>query len=505
MPPVEILTAAQMRRVDRRAIEGGIPSLDLMEAAGRGIAEAMRRDLPDLSRRPVRILCGKGNNGGDGLVVARHLALAGLQVEAAVLAPAHALSPDAAVQLARARTLALSVQHVEDAEGWTRWAASHPAEAVVVDALLGTGIEGGPRGLTATALAWLAARHAEIVAVDLPSGLDADRGDVQGTIPAAALTYTLCRPKPCLVLDPAGEHAGHWTVVDIGIPDALVAEEAAELSWTDAEEAARLLPERPAGAHKGTFGHVLVVAGSVGKGGAAVLAARGALRAGAGLVTVACPPEVRPEVAVQQAEVMTAVLSENPDALMRLAEGRDALAVGPGLGTGPEAQARVRALLAGARCPLVLDADGLNVSSLAELRSEAPRVLTPHPGEAARLRGTTAAEVQADRLGHARALATATGAVVVLKGRRTVVAAPDGRAAFNASGNPGMATAGTGDVLTGVVSALLARGLPPFDAARLAAFVHGDAGDRAAEELGQDGMIASDLAARLPAALRALR
>src|SRR5262245_30440373 len=178
-----------MRRVDRRAIEGGIPSLDLMEAAGRGIAEAMRRDVADLSRRPVRILCGKGNNGGDGLVVARHLALAGLHVEAAVLAPAHALSPDAAVQLARARALALGVRHVEEAAGWTDWAASHTPGAVVVDAVLGTGVEGGPRGLAATALAWLAGSPAEIVAVDLPSGLDADHGAVQGAIPAAAFTY----------------------------------------------------------------------------------------------------------------------------------------------------------------------------------------------------------------------------------------------------------------------------------------------------------------------------
>jgi len=344
-----------------------------------------------------------------------------------------------------------------------------------------------------------------VVSVDIPSGLCADTGHPLGAAVLADVTVTLGAAKPGLFVGAGPNHAGQIIITDIGLLDFERVGIKPVGQVIDGESCALWIPHRHRMTHKGELGHVLVAGGQRGKTGAVLLAARGALRAGAGLVTVACPPEVRPEVAVQQAEVMTAVLSENPDALMRLAEGRDALAVGPGLGTGPEAHARVRALLAGARCPLVLDADGLNVSSVAELRSEAPRVLTPHPGEAARLRGTTAAEVQADRLGHARALATATGAVVVLKGRRTVVAAPDGRAAFNASGNAGMATAGTGDVLTGVVSALLARGLPPFDAARLAAFVHGDAGDRAAEELGQDGMIASDLAARLPAALRALR
>jgi NAD(P)H-hydrate epimerase len=297
-----------------------------------------------------------------------------------------------------------------------------------------------------------------------------------------------------------------------------VAVERAALSLTDAREAARFLPRRPREAHKGSLGHLLIVAGSVGKGGAAVLVARGALRSGLGLVTVACPAAVRAEVAVQQAEVMTEPLPDEPGGALAaaaavpalaLARLRDALAIGPGLGTGPSTGSAVRALLSRRDCPAVLDADGLNVCAgqdgpAAEMRSPLPLVLTPHPGEAARLRGTTAAKIQADRLGHARGLAEATGAVVLLKGWRTVVAAPDGRAAFNASGNPGMATAGTGDVLTGVIGALLARGLPAFDAARLGAFVHGDAGDRAAAEMGEEGLIASDLLARLPAAFRSL-
>ena len=294
-------------------------------------------------------------------------------------------------------------------------------------------------------------------------------------------------------------------MIDIGIADDAVAAEGATLSLTGAREAARLLPPRPPDAHKGTFGHLLVVAGSVGKAGAAVLVARGALRAGAGLVTVASPAAARAEVAVQQAEVMTEPLPPDGEGVLALARNRDALAIGPGLGMAPPVPALVRALLEGRDGPAVLDADGLNVSALAELRAQRPLVLTPHPGEAARLRGTTAAEIQGDRLGHARAIAAATGAVVLLKGRRTVVAAPDGRAAFNGSGNSGMATAGTGDVLTGVLGAFLARGMEAFDAARLGAFVHGDAGDRAAAVLGEDGMIASDLLAHLPAALRALR
>jgi NAD(P)H-hydrate epimerase len=392
-------------------------------------------------------------------------------------------------------------------------------ETIVVDALLGTGVSGGARGLIARGIETINASAATIVAIDLPSGADADSGRLPGVTVRAHRTLTLCRPKPCLVLEPAASHAGTWRVLDIGIPDEAVAAEGSDLFWCDDAAAAALVPGRPPDAHKGTLGHLLAVAGSRGKSGAAALLARAALRSGVGLVTVATPRSIQPIVAAAQSEVMTQPLGETrlgglsragALAARKLLATRDALALGPGLGTESATREGLVALLAASRVPAVLDADGLNAFA-AERRPRVrlrarrhPLVLTPHPGEAARLLGTTAAAIQADRLGCARRLAGETGAVVVLKGRRTVVAHPDGRASLNATGNPGMATGGTGDALTGVLGALLARGLAAFDAGRLGTYVHGAAGDLAAEQFGENGMIAGDLIDALPLAWRTI-
>jgi NAD(P)H-hydrate epimerase len=308
-------------------------------------------------------------------------------------------------------------------------------------------------------------------------------------------------------------------VIPIGIPDDAVAAETPDLEWLDDQAVRGWVVERAPRSHKGDYGHLLVVAGSAGKSGAAVLAARGALRAGVGLVTVATPASARPIVAAQQAEIMTEALHETPSGelsrrapaqVAALLRERDAMAIGPGLGTSAEARGAVVSIVSRAKAPVVVDADGLNAFSsgervLSRLRSSAwPLVLTPHPGEAARLLGTSVSAVQQDRLGSARSLAKRTGAVIVLKGHRTLVADPEGRVAINSRGNPGMATGGTGDVLTGVVGAFLARGLDGDAASRLAVFVHGDAGDRAASELGQEGLIASDIVQRLTTSLREL-
>ena len=501
---MEILTGRQMQRVDARTIqELGIPGLTLMEAAGRGVAEALLAEIPDLAAREVVVVCGKGNNGGDGLVAARHLRLAGLEPRVVVVADG-ALSPDAAVQLARAREAGCII--AEELEG-----PLSPG-AVVVDAVLGTGIRGGARGLAARAIEWISASGATVVAVDLPSGADADSGRIDGPVVRAHRTYTLCRPKPCLVFEPAASHAGSWRVLDIGIPDEAVAAEHAELSWLDADEAAALYVPRGPDAHKGSMGHLLVFAGSRGKSGATALVGYAALRAGAGLVTVATPRSMQALVAGARAELMTEGLPETRQGfaareaaktVLALAAERRALAIGPGLGTGAPTRAAVLAVLERAAVPCVVDADALNALATARrLRSRSraagPRVLTPHPGEAARCLRTTAAAIQADRLGSARRLAVEAGAVVVLKGRRSIVAHPDGRAAVNASGNPGLATGGSGDALTGIVGALLARGLDPFDAARLGTYVHGAAGDRAAAARGVDGLVAGDVIDALP-------
>ncbi len=518
---MEVLTAEQMRNVDRRAIETlGIPSLGLMEAAGRGVAERLLEHYPDLERRGVVVLCGKGNNGGDGLVAARHLHERGLRPAVLLLARAGQLSGDAAVNLDAARQAGVAVQEVPDASAWGEARARWSGNPVIVDAILGTGVRGGARGLARTVIEHLAGRDATVVAVDLPSGLDADSGKVEGGVLRAERTYTLCRPKLALVSGPAVDRAGIVTVVPIGIPDEAVRAERPRVEWTEPGDLAGLLRPRGADTHKGSYGHLLAVAGSRGKSGAAVLLARGALRSGICLVTVATPAGAQAIVAAQQAEMMVEALPETTAGALgrksvapalRLIDSRDALVIGPGLGTAAETRQAVMAIVRRGTVAAVVDADGLNAFAAGGARAierlaatRRPLVLTPHPGEAARLldRGTRA--VQRDRIAAARKLARATRAVVVLKGHRTVVAAPSGRVAVNSSGNPGMATGGTGDVLTGIVGSLLARGLKPWDAARLAVYAHGAAGDRAAAERGQEGLIASDLLETLPLVLASL-
>ena len=501
---MEILTGEQMRAADRHAIEKlEIPSLELMEAAGKGIAHAL---LP--IERPVVVLCGKGNNGGDGLVIARHLAGACVDVSAIVTAVPLELSPDARANYDRAAEDNVDLLCVDDEAQWAERLETIPEGTLLVDALLGTGIKGAVRGLVARVIEDITERGFDVVSVDLPSGLDADTGVVAGPAVSARVTYTLCRPKPALIFEPAAAHAGQWRVIPIGIPDEAVEAQGSKTSWQEADCMDGLLAPRARDAHKGKLGHVLVIAGAPGRAGAAVLAARGALRGGAGLVTVGCPASIRSEIAVQQAEVMTEPLMESSEGFLSAGSAarvqdllgtRDTLALGPGLGTDPETARAVRLLALSARRGAVIDADGLNALSLDHdsvvgLReAAAPRILTPHPGEAARLLGVTTREVQADRLAAVTLLAERTGAVVVLKGDRTLIAKPNGTVAVNSTGNAGMATAGSGDVLTGIVAAFLARGLEPFDAARLGVFVHGDAGDRAAGRLGADAMIASDL------------
>jgi len=517
---MEILTGEQIRRLDARAIgERRIPGFDLMESAGRGVAEALVEEVPRLATRRVVILCGKGNNGGDGLVAARHLKRLGVAPRVFLLARAAGLQGDAAIALSRAKADGLSIEEIVDEMGWSPSTLELDRETLVVDALLGTGITGGARGLIARAIDAINASPATIVAIDLPSGADADSGRLVGPTVRAHRTLTLCRPKPCLVLEPAASHAGPWRVLDIGIPDDLVADLRSGLEWLDAGTSTRLMPVRPAHAHKGTMGHLLAVAGSRGKSGAAVILARAALRSGVGLVTVATPRSVQPIVAGSQPELMTEPLAESRTGalsraaavpLLRLLETRNALALGPGLGTESGTRATVLAVLKKRTASCVLDADGLNAFGadrrpLSGLEAGShPLVLTPHPGEAARLLGTTAAAIQSDRLDSAWRLARETAAVVVLKGPRSIVCHPDGRASFNASGNAGMATGGMGDALTGIIGALLAKGLAAFDAGRLGTYVHGAAGDFVAARLGRDGLIAGDLIDALPRIWRGL-
>jgi NAD(P)H-hydrate epimerase len=497
-----------MRALDRHSIETlGVPGELLMESAGRAVAETVLRERPPGGS--VLVVCGSGNNGGDGLVAARQLALLGVPVRIALLGEPAKLRGDAAANLARVRALELPV-------GGADFRAA--GADVIVDALFGTGLVRELRGPAAAAVRRLnAARpRARILAVDLPSGLDADTGQPLGVAVQADVTVTLALPKLGLVLEPGRSLAGRVLVARIGIATRAPQVEPDARLWT-LPAAGRRLPARPRSGHKGGFGHVLVLAGSQGKTGAAALAAEGAGRGGAGLVTVGCPAGVNDILEVKCTEAMTEPLPDGAgrafceDAVvpsLALVAERDAVALGPGVGRAAPTQAFVRRLAERLRKPVVIDADGLFAfvgDPVALKARSAATVLTPHPGEAARLLGVSSQEVNRDRLGAARRLADLTACTVLLKGAATVAADPDGRAVVNPTGGPVLGSGGTGDVLTGLVAAFLAQRLEPLEAAALAAYVHGHAADRIAARSGSSGALAGELARELPEATQALR
>jgi NAD(P)H-hydrate epimerase len=506
-PP--LLTAAEMRAADAAATSAlGVPSLILMENAGRGIAGIARRELDAAAQgrtvRDVAIVCGAGSNGGDGFVAARHLARAGVAVRVALTAPAETIRGDAAVMLAALERMGgVPILHGSGwaVEGrWTGWLAD---AAVIVDAIFGTGFHGTLTGVPAAAVAAMNASRARKIAADIPSGLDADTGRASGAVVRADVTATMGACKVGLYVD-ADAPVGRVEVVELGVPILTKAGLDGATYLLDQAGVAALLPRRRPSAHKGSSGHLLVVAGSPGKTGAAVLVGQAGLRAGAGLVTVASTAAGQAALDAKVVEVMTARYAERGDidpeaaiaALTALAKRAQAIAIGPGIPTGDQMHAVVRRLAAEATLPMVMDADALNAlgTDAPALLSQAPaaRVLTPHPAEMGRLTGLDTAAIQSDRIGHARRLAAATRAIVVLKGAHTVVASPDGRAFVSPIACSSLATAGSGDVLCGVVGALLAERVDPLAAAQIAVFVHGLAGEALAVDLG-DGVAAGDL------------
>jgi NAD(P)H-hydrate epimerase len=486
-----------MRATDRWAIdELGIPSLELMERAGEGLAALTWEVAPS---GPVAVVCGRGNNGGDGLVVARLLHRGGREVRVLLTADPGDLQGDAAENLRR-----LPVEAEPFAAGRLEGAG------VIVDAVLGTGATGAPREDIAGVLEAIDAAAAPIVAADVPSGVDASTGAVAGAAVHAAATATFAAAKPGLWISPGKDHAGRVHVVDIGIPPgAPVEPPAVGLTGPGVLD---LIPRRTTAGTKFTSGHVLVAGGSRGLTGAPTLAALGAMRAGAGYVTVLVPGSEQPIVAIKLTEAMTRALPDRAghhvahgaDAVIEATERGGALVLGPGLGRADEALEFAREVARRAPVALVLDADGLNAHA-GELdllaAREAPTILTPHAGELGRLLDIDSDEVGARRLEHARDAARRSGAIVVLKGDDTIVAAPDGRAAVNPLGAPMLATAGTGDVLSGVLGALLSKGMDPFAAAAAGVRLHAAAGRLAADRVGPDGVIAGDVAAALPGVL----
>lgn len=512
---MRVLTAEEMRAVDQRAIdEIGIPGLVLMENAAIGVAEALGRSFP--RAETVVILCGPGNNGGDGLALARHLEARGYRFAVYLITGTSGVGGDAAAQLGMLERSGIDVVALGPDDELDGALCACQRADLVVDALFGTGLSRPLGGHFARLVQGLGELGVPLLAVDVPSGIDGSVPEPPGEHLTAQVTVTFAAPKVAHVLPPARDAMGEVVVCDLGIPSWLVQEAPGSLHLLTESELAAGLPERPADGHKGTFGHALVVAGARGTAGAAILCARAAVRSGAGLVTVAVPDAIADLVDGGSLESMTLPLSSGVDGglaaaasevIEAAAVGKQALALGPGLGTSPEVAELIRGL-ARLEIPLVLDADGLNAFAgrPGELRKRsAATVLTPHPGELGRLLGLSSGEVQADRLAAARRVAEETGAVVVLKGRGTLVAEPDGEVAVNPTGNPGMATGGSGDVLTGLLAALLAQGYEAAAAAQLAVYVHGLAGDLAAETLGFEGLAAGDLISAIPRAFSRLR
>jgi len=507
---MRVLNTRQMRDADRRTIEEiGIPSIVLMENAGRQAVAAMEAAYDDLATSQVGVLCGRGNNGGDGFVVARTLVQRGVDVGVFLLGSVSEISGDARINLEVLGRIGLTVVEITTAQEWELHFTEISECDLVVDAILGTGFRGQLSGLLETVVADVNALGVPIVSIDLPTGVSADTHVVDGTAIDASMTVTLGAPKIPLVFPPADSHGGDLVIADIGIPYPVFEElDGAYLEILTRERMREIVPARVADSHKGDFGRVLVVAGSNGRTGAAHLSAVGALRSGAGLVTIATPRSCVPVIAAMAPEYMTEGLDETASgtidygAIDRVLDIKaDVIAVGPGLGQAPSTSAFVHALLERAGVPLVLDADALNafVGEPERLmgRDGVDVIITPHPGEMARLLNTSIERVQSDRLKHAREFAAAHKVHVVLKGHRTVIAGPDGRTFVNLTGNAGMATGGTGDLLTGMLAAWFAQLLDAEAACKLAVYLHGTAGDLAEADEGEVALIATDIAARL--------
>lgn len=514
---MRIVTAAEMKALDTAAIEDyGISGLVLMENAGRQVVDLIRRVTGDVRGRIVAVFTGKGNNGGDGYVAARHLLNMGAEVKVLSLVNTGEITGDAAVNFEIWRKMGQKVYTVNQGDGSNIVRLALLNTDLIVDAVYGTGFKGKMSEKAGRIVEVLNKSGKPIVAVDVPSGLEADTGRVNGPCVRANYTVTFGLPKLGMFLEPGADYTGEITVADISLPGVLIEKAAPQRYLITGDYVKDWLPSRPSLAHKGNFGRVLIVAGSRGMTGAASLAGEAAIRSGAGLVTVAVPETLHNIMEEKLTEVMTVPLPDDGNGslsreagkkILALLDDMDVLAIGPGLSQSPGVITLVRELLPSLKIPCVLDADALNALAgetaiFNELK--APVVITPHPGEMARLMGIKPKNVQEDRIGNAVKAAADWKVVTLLKGARTVVATPDGVVYINSTGNAGMATGGSGDVLTGMIASLIAQGMKPARAAAAGAYLHGLAGDQAASDKGMMGLIASDIISALPAVTRGL-
>ena len=522
---MKVVTAAEMRQIDQDTIDGiGIPGIVLMETAGSAIVRAIEQHYPTCKR--IGIFAGKGNNGGDGIVIARQLAHTGYDVHLFLVSPPDSFTGEAYINLQIAKNLKLPIKEIlTDTAPETEKGvfSNHIASCeLLVDAILGTGLRGEVRDPIATIINAINSLSIPILSVDLPSGLDADTGNPLGTCVRADRTVTIGLPKRGLLIHPGAELAGKLEVADIGFPKQVIDAQNIKVHWTTTAQAAEWMPPRPSASHKGTYGRVFVVAGSTGMTGAAALASEAALRAGAGLVTLAIPKHLNPILEGLLPEVMTLPLPETDagslaisatSTILEFAERtKSVLAMGPGLSQNPETVTLVHQLVRenqerGLGLRMVIDADGLNAlahdrKTISLLDKEA--VLTPHPGEMARLADTPIPTLETDRISTAQQFANEHGVTLVFKGAPTVTGTPTGNVWINSTGNPGMATGGMGDLLTGIIAGLMAQGVSSEKAAALAVYVHGLAGDITSERSGMHGLIASDVLKAVPEAISSL-
>lgn len=514
---MKVLNSSEMKEIDRLTIEEiGIPGPVLMENAGRQIFLTIARKFPDFIHQKIVIVAGKGNNGGDGLVVARHLFNHGCQPRIFLLASKSEVKGDAALNLRIAENIGLKIEELEEEKDWLSFGKALNEATIIIDAIFGTGLEKAAEGKYARAIEMVNKSPAFKIAVDIPSGLSSDTSQLIGPAVKADLTVTLGAPKLAHVLPPAEEFAGEVIVADISLPRFLFSDEKHRIEWLEKGKIVKYFQPRKKDTHKGTYGHLLILAGSVGKTGAAIMAARAALKSGAGLVTVATPRSCLPIIARSTMELMTEPLPETKEgtvsleALPRLKElmkGKDCLLIGPGLSLHEETAELVKTLLPEINLPCLIDADGLNIlARFPELLKKLPKtcVLTPHPGEFSRLSGLPTTEILARRLELARNFSREYGLVLVLKGYRTIISNPDGFIYINPTGNPGMASGGSGDVLSGLAASFLMQIKDTFLAVAAAVYIHGLSGDIAREKVGERPLVAGDLLRFLPAAIKKL-
>jgi NAD(P)H-hydrate epimerase len=510
-----LVTAAEMQEMDRRTIESfGVPGRVLMENAGRGAVRCLLRQFSGLNKKQVGIVAGRGNNGGDGFVIARYLAQSGIAVDVYLLARRSRVQGDAAANLGLLDPLLVPVIEIPDATSFSIHQSAMAAVDVWVDAILGTGLKSDVKGYFRAVIDHINGLKKPVFAVDIPSGLNSDTGQPCGVSIRAAATATFAYAKTGHMIYPGTDYTGRIDIVDIGIPPFIAADVGPSHFLLTPDLVRPYLTPRAPDAHKGTAGHLLVVAGSPGKTGAAAMTSLSALRAGAGLVTLGVAKSLNAVLEAQMLEAMTeplpecesGILGESAfETLRKLMTGKKCLAIGPGLGQAAETKKLIHRIIETSDIPLVIDADGLNnLAGQTQIlrKAGAEIILTPHPGEMARLLDISVSAVQQDRIKSAREFAARYEVHVVLKGARTVIAHPDGKVFINPTGNAGMASGGMGDVLTGIIAGFMVQGLSPESAAHAGAYLHGAAADSLAETIGPFGYLAGDVMNAIPGQIK---